>query len=98
MTFRTMQVQTRPTRGDAIRFNGSSVQAMEILQWVEEDGIGANGHLQQGVRRLKTRLYIRMAGREVLCLEEGGYLCRFARGHFSVHNAEDFAARFEVAL
>ena len=96
MSLLAAPVRTMPANAEAVRFDGSSRQAAEILNWVKSDGIAANGHLQHGMGDQQGSLFIHCGGREVLRLDAGSSLIRFGRGDFAVYGAADFACRFEV--
>lgn len=93
---RILPVRVISLAGSALRFDGSSVQAMAILDWVREDDISAKGHYRQGVGIESDAIFIPLPTGQVLRLDHGSYLVRFAPRQFAAYSAEDFASQFEI--
>ena len=93
---RILPVRAISSPATALQFFGSSQQAMAILDWVREDGISAKGHYRQGVHDERDAVFIPLPTGQVLRLDRGSYLVRFAPRQFAAYSAEDFAQRFEV--
>ena len=95
-TLRTMQIRRKLSSYEAVRFEGSSVNAKAILDWAQEGGALVRGHYREGMGQEPDSLFIPLPTGEVCRVDRGSYLLRWGPGRFVAVGIEEFADCYEV--